>query len=179
MRVFVALACDQLQGKCLDKVCEVGLEFPLHQPLDRHMTLCFLGERSKEEVHTLANKIDSIYKQTLCKPIHWRSKRIADFPSSKAKVWALQGEGNPELTTLQAQIAQACEVESTYDFMPHVSLAYIKRPSNLVTPLEAQWVFDQLVICRSFTQDERKHFTAKDGWAKPRYEVLKRWDLKA
>ena len=179
MRVFVALASDQLEGEYVDQVCENLTCAPLHHPFDRHLTLCFLGERSEIDVCTLVNKIESIYNKKLFKPLEWESLKVADFPPDKAKVWAIIGEKNSELMSFQQQIAQICEAESTYEFTPHVSLAYIKHPTNLTRVFERDWLFDQLVLYRSLSQEERNHFDTKGGWAKPRYEILKRWDLKA
>jgi len=177
MRVFLGLYSEQLSQETLTSTAQLLSGAPLHDPKDRHMTLCFLGEQSAAQLERLIEKIESCYSEGLFRPIVWDTLNISDFPRHKPKVLAVTGNSNDHLMGFQRRIAELCGSELAYQFIPHVTLAYLYQACHREVKFEAQWCFNQLRLYRSYTQQERDAAQAQSGWARSRYEVIKSWML--
>jgi len=182
MRVFLALGSEQLQSSVIDQwVQQTGLDHP-HLPADRHMTLMFLGEQPTDIIHELTSSLSSLFSRVALPCVTWHASFVGDFPPQKPKVWAIQGGADSDIALWAAPILKEvqslqCCTRQEGSFIPHVTLSYINQFTGLNLPVDWTIEFDQLVLCRSYTQEERAEKPQLGSWAKVRYEVLARWGL--
>lgn len=179
MRVFIALTGPDLLSKKLNLQVLLSQLPNAHDPFDRHMTLAFLGELSALEVDKLIAQVQSIYDDGLPRDITWDARGVRDFLASSPKVWALQGPSTQKLDELLFRLEQEGVFQGIKDapFMPHVSLVYLDKASNVCADDPFKVSFNRLGLYRSFTERERALMAASGLWAKPRYQCIHSWDL--
>lgn len=113
---------------------------------DAHVTLLFLGETSKAQRSNILARVDNIAKQfnPLCVAIRGTKR----FPYKDGSILVGTADGT-DLTRLHMALKQAFP-ESPHDmqYVPHVTLAYLKPGENRVSVpyLNQAWVADSLVV---------------------------------
>ena len=187
MRVFLGLRGSDLESRCLDQVCRDNQVKAAHQPSDRHMTLCFLGECSTEQQGRLIEALDESFVQSPSQAVVWHGERLERFPDDchntdlHSASWAWQG-GISESLQLLINRLQGIPWLSDYrcfeDFQPHISLAYLVQGHYGYLLFSRAITLTQLVLYGSLSEELRDSSQVEGDWAAPRYQQLNVWELK-
>lgn len=171
MRVFIGLAVPKTVNQAIDdQLKHLSYEGMCH-PLDRHLTLFFLGEVKAVELRALIDEINLLQCHG---PIKWHGTKIDVFPDARRpKVWALEGENTVELTALRERLlklpslSRLLSTPLNQSFRPHVSL--IRRPKAGLSEKKVSLgiEFKRLGIYESDlskTQEQGQRYTEVIGW---------------
>jgi len=171
MRVFIGLAVPMKANQAIDELLIHYCHEGKCHPLDRHLTLFFLGEVKAVELRALIGEINLLQCHG---PIKWHGTKIDVFPDARRpKVWALEGENTVELMALRERLLQLPSLSRllstplNQSFRPHVSL--IRRPNaGLVEKKVSLGIeFKRLGIYESDlskTQEQGPRYTEIIGW---------------
>ena len=160
MRCFFALAPDTATRAAVD-----GLRAPLaerddlHLPpaVNLHLTLCFLGERSEEEVRRLATLVTECpFEPALAVATAWVRLPTPRRPS----VLALAVKSDGVLEALAERLRDRLRalgdpaVETGHRFLAHLTVARVRRapgpaPADLAPPGALPLRFDRLGLYES------------------------------
>ena len=180
MRVFLGLSAPELDTKQLNTLCRERSQLRPHRPVDRHMTLGFIGECSLSQVEALTDEIDLLMTRVGLAEVFWHASSINMFPEQKPKAWALTGPITDSLKALLDRLSHMpCigQYINAAGFLPHVSLAYANGHVMGKVVFNGNYCFDELVLYRSLSQVNTESMIEMPPWAKPRYEKLKVWKL--
>lgn len=181
MRLFLGLRGAGLVTDELNEMCRAIKPLEPHQPSDRHMTLCFIGDCTALQAKALMHGVDGLMATEDLPEVLWRASSINTFPENKPKAWALTGPMTDSLSELITKLKGVHLMGNYIDmtrFKPHVSLVYVNRDVKAKTGIQSEIRLDELVLYRSLSQTERLSKSHNPPWAKTRYEPLKVWGLK-
>lgn len=143
-RTFIGIPVDkqsqQLINKLLSPLRESHTDIRWVPENNRHLTLAFLGDKSKPEINTLIRKFDETYQE---KPrFEYRMSMLARFPKPSGRIIALTGlpEGPiVDISQLTRKLLDRTGVEfDQKKFRPHITLARIKKARQVKTPFDQQ-----------------------------------------
>ena len=184
MRIFLGLWGDDLESEAIEKLCRDSSLHRAHQPQDRHMTLCYLGERSNYQQEQLVGQLDAHFEHSSHCSILWPAQYISELlpgGSNTNTCWAWQGLLSEDLRQLMLGLSEVSCLRdhmSLSTFIPHVTLAYCAQGRYGALDYAKQVSLTHLVLYAS------KDFRSGDseGWntgefAEPRYKVVREWPL--
>jgi RNA 2',3'-cyclic 3'-phosphodiesterase len=149
-RSFVALEIPpQVQLEIADKVTKLVQSYPKPlirwvEPGNLHLTLCFLAERTSNELANLASSIQNSLRKI--KPFNFRLTKPGTFPKKRnPKVIWVGIEDPPGIYQLQKIIEEMCLwngfIKESRRFTPHLTLGRVG--TNRILPNVKEF-FDSL-----------------------------------
>jgi len=171
MRVFIGLAVPIKANQAIDELLIHYCHEGKCHPLDRHLTLFFLGEVKAVELRALIGEINLLQCHG---PIKWHGTKIDVFPDARRpKVWALEGENTVELMALRERLLQLPSLSRllstplNQSFRPHVSLIRRPKAGLMERKVSLGIEFKRLGIYESDlskTQEQGPRYTEIIGW---------------
>lgn len=170
MRVFIGMKVSEKDLEQLYSCMQGDLVKKRHHPDDLHMTLCFLGELSDQQVETLKSELEQLSGVAR---FTWIADKLGPFPDRNSpKVFAVEGATTPELERLRRQLlllpnVRSLMAEYSQPFRPHIS---VSRDRKAVKSIEIDLV---TIEFKSFGL----YLSQSNPSSGPRYKAIKEWYL--
>lgn len=143
-RVFIGIPVDdRCQGpinRLLRPVKRISQDIRWVPEHNRHLTLAFLGNKTKSEIGSLLQAFDETFGQK--SPFQFCLSALTRFPGPGGRIIALTGQPGGTLEDVHwATLNLLKNYRIEFDqkrFRPHVTLGYIRKPGQVKTVIDQQ-----------------------------------------
>jgi len=175
LRVFIGIGCDahvqEQAGEIIEPLKKTLPGTRWVAPVNRHLTLAFLGDIPASGLDSLMHEFDRIYQGE--RSFTYRLTRLCRFPNPSGSIIALTGEPEgpvKDLYQTTMSLLKTVQLQSVRNiFRPHITLGRIKNPEKVRSKIDQRTKVDlritKITLYQStLTPGGSIYTTLKESW---------------